>query len=94
MSKDKCFKLHIHKKKKEQNECDAKLLAHGNVIKEVNNIRYLGDVISSLGNFDENILARENKAIGIKSQIMSLLNNISLGFYFFQIEFVLPLEVV
>ena len=42
MSKDKCQKLHINKKKKENEKCDTKLYAHNEVIKEVETLTYLG----------------------------------------------------
>ena len=46
---------------------------------------YLGDISSETASFEETIKARAAKAIGISTQIMSILKGISLGHFYFQI---------
>ena len=46
---------------------------------------YLGDIPSETASFEETIKARAAKAIGISTQIMSILKGISLGHFYFQI---------
>ena len=50
---------------------------------------YLGDVISEDGKHDKNIKARENKSIGIISQIMQILESVLFGKYYFEVALIL-----
>ena len=58
-------------------------------MKNVNQATYLGDVLSDKGTIDETIILRNQKAIGIISQISSILSSGSLGSFHFDIALVL-----
>ena len=45
----------------------------------------MGDIISEDGKLNKNIAARVSKSIGIQSQIMNILREVSIGFHFFEI---------
>ena len=51
--------------------------------------RYLGDIINDEGNVNSTIADRSKKGDGIVNQISSMLNSISLGFYYFKIALIL-----
>ena len=84
---DKCKIVHINCNKKKNNIClnnkSSALKIHNDNIKETNKFKYLGDEVNSLGNIDDTISSRSSKAIGLRSQIRSMINSISLGSYFF-----------
>ena len=46
--------------------------------------RYLGDIISSDCKIYENVQERYNKGIGIANKIISMLKEMSFGFYYFE----------
>ena len=46
--------------------------------------KYLGEILSSDSRIDINISERYNKGIGIGSQIMSMLKEVSFGTYYFE----------
>ena len=52
-------------------------------MKEVVDEKYLGDIISSDGKNSKNILARSNRGTGVVNQIVSMLEDICFGKYFF-----------
>ena len=84
----KCVKLHISGNNK--NDCDClKLTVQDSEMKKVDSVKYLGDEISSDGRMDKNIENRYNKGIGIKSQIIPLVKEISLGSNYFEIGLLL-----
>ena len=56
---------------------------------KVDSLIYLGDCMNSRGTIDETVKLRVQKAVGISSQITSILNNVSLGIYFFRTAFIL-----
>ena len=82
----KCFKIHISKSEK---SCLVKLKAHENQINEVKSAPYLGDIINEKGNIDDTIASRKTKSIGIISQIMSILNSVSLGMFYMDVALIL-----
>ena len=86
LSESKCFKLHISKK---SSSCSSKLKAHEQEIKQVKTATYLGDVVSEDGSIDATIDNRKIRSIGIISQISSVLNSISLGFFYMDIALTL-----
>ena len=51
--------------------------------------KYLGNIISTDGKNDENVKSRAASALGSISSIMNILNEVSLGSYFFKIGFLL-----
>ena len=74
----KCLKLHIGRK------CVATcptLKVHDQEMKSVEQEKYLGDILSNDGKINKNIQARQNKGTGYVNQILSILKEISFGFY-------------
>ena len=64
---------------------------HDGLVKmeEVKEDKYLGDVISQDGKNMKNILARKDKAVGVVTQIMSILEEICFGMYYFEVAVIL-----
>ena len=87
LSDSKCYKLHISKKKK--SNCTVKLLVHDDEMKTVKNAAYLGDILNEDGNIDDTVLARKDRSIGRISQIISILDSISLGMFYMDISLIL-----
>ena len=58
-------------------------------MEEVKEEKYSGDIISEDGRNMKNALARQNKGRGIVSQIMSILEEICFGRYFFEVAGIL-----
>ena len=56
---------------------------------EATKITYLGDISNISGDINDTVSARGMKAVGINSQISSLLSSISLGMFHFEIALVL-----
>ena len=56
---------------------------------KVDSLLYLGDSFNTQGTSDENVKMRELKAVGILSQIKSILKNVTLGIYNFKTAFIL-----
>ena len=54
-------------------------------MEEVSSDEYLGDIISNNGKNTKNIQSRVAKGLGIISQIMDLLKNVSFGKHYFEI---------
>ena len=57
-------------------------------MEEVVNEKYLGDIIASDGKNTKNISARSNRGTGVVNQIMSMLEDICFGKYYFQVTMV------
>ena len=83
--KTKCHKIHIGKNE----EFCPKLKVHGTEMESVNEDTYLGDVLSGDGKNTKNINKRISKGIGIMSSIFNLLDQISLGSFYFEISVIL-----
>ena len=84
---NKCVKLHINNK---NDKCEClKLEVEEVEMKNVENIKYLGDEESNNGKNDIKIEKRYNKGIGIKSQIIPLIKEISLGSHYFEVGLML-----
>ena len=79
--KSKCNKIHIGKR---QMDCQG-LKVHGCPMTEVSSDTYLGDIISRDGKNTLNIDKRVGKGLGIVSQIMDILKNVSFGIHYFEI---------
>ena len=71
MNKGKCYRIHIVK-----NSCKSKLKVHEFEMERATSAVYLGDVINESGNINETVRLREVKAIGIISQITSILKTV------------------
>ena len=50
---------------------------------------YLGDIISSDGRQDKNIISRRNKGLGKINEIMKILQSLFFGKYYFEVALVL-----
>ena len=57
-------------------------------MEEVVDEKYLGDIIASDGKNTKNISARSNRGTGVVNQIMSMLEDICFGKYYFQVAMV------
>ena len=79
--KSKCHKMHIGTK----HGCCPILKVHNTVVEEVTEDTYLGDILSSDGRNNKNIANRISKGIGIISQMMHMLESLSLGEHYFEI---------
>ena len=66
-------------------KCNTDLKVHDNPMKAAKEAKYLGDSINDEGNVNSTIADRSKKSNGIVNQISSMLNSISLGFYYFEI---------
>ena len=84
LSKDKCYQIHVDKNKADT-DCKTKLKVHEAEMKKESFGSYLGDIISSDGTIDLTVENRRQKGVGICSQITGMINNLSLGFYYFKI---------
>ena len=78
--KTKCHYIHVGRKEK---PCPS-LQVHGTRIPEVVEDTYLGDIISNSGKNTSNIKSRIAKGLGTITKIMSMLEKITLGEYYFQ----------
>jgi hypothetical protein len=58
-------------------------------MKEVNNEKYLGDILSSDGKNAKNISARKNRGQGVVNQIMTMLEGICFGKFYFEVAMTL-----
>ena len=83
--KSKCHVLHIGKN---SNFCPT-LQVHGTQMNKVTEDTYLGDIISNDGRNTKNINNRIGKGLGKISDIMNMLEKISLGQKYFKIALVL-----
>ena len=89
LNQEKCFKLHLSKPKEKNKSCHNTLKVHDETMREASKVKYLGDFLNAQGNNNDTINDRVNRAIGIKSQISSLLQSLSLGSYYFEIAMIL-----
>ena len=64
------------------NTCPT-LKVHEQVMTEVNKEKYLGDYLSNDGKININIQERQNKGNGYVNQILSMLKEVSFGYYYF-----------
>ena len=83
---DKCKQIHVG----QEYEFCPSLKAHDKDVKLVTQDKYLGDIISSTiygeeGSNNKNIKQRKSSGMGISSQIMSILQSVSLGYFYFEI---------
>ena len=80
----KCFNIHVGNKE----VCNTGLLVHENRIIQKEFETYLGDVISASGSNQKNIESRSSRGIGAVSEIISLLSQVSLGHFHFEIAMI------
>ena len=84
-SETKCHQIHIGQ---DARFCPS-LKVHDKEMKKVDDDKYLGDIISSDGSNQKDIDKKLSKGMGIISQVMSLLSEISLGSHYFDIALLL-----
>ena len=77
--KTKCHFMHIGRN---SHPC-PELQVHGTKMEKVTEDTYLGDIISEDGRNTKNIRNRISKGVGIISQIMNMLETVTLGEHFF-----------
>ena len=80
----KCYNMHIGS----DSECQD-LRVHNKIMNTSEFETYLGDVISVSGTNKKNIENKRNSSIGTVSQVVSMLEQISLGHYYFEIGLVM-----
>merc|ERR1712079_49300 len=81
----KCYNMHVGTNK---NNCrDLKI--HETPMKKTENHKYLGDIICSSGNNNENIKERSKIGFQAISQIKSFMKDVQLGSYSIQVELIL-----
>ena len=85
IGKSKCHVIHISKK----NHLCPTLMVHGTVMEKVTEDTYLGDIISHDGKNSKNIDNRVAKGLGIITDIMNILEKVSLGQHYFRIGLLL-----
>ena len=78
--KSKCHKIHIGK----NHSCCPVLKVHGTEMESVKFDTYLGDIISADGKNTRNIQSRISKGVGKITQILNILDTISLGEYYME----------
>ena len=83
--KSKCQKLHVGK----LNEFCPNVYANGMRMENVNEVQYLGDVVSGNSQHTSNIKARVSKGMGILNDIFNILDQVSFGQYHFKIALLL-----
>ena len=81
----KCFNLHIGR---QPEKCQS-LKVHENDMNIKTYETYLGDVVCSSGENNLNINHKVTKGVSAVSQIVSMLNQVSLGHYYFEIALVM-----
>ena len=77
--------MHVGKK----SDICPQLQVHGTAMKKITHDTYLGDIISSDGTNDLNILSRVSKAHGKITEIMNMLDRVTLGSHYFKIAIML-----
>ena len=83
--KTKCHVMHVGK----SNEKCIELQVHGTSMQQVQLDTYLGDVIASDGSNNKNIEKRASRGNGLISEIMSILESVSLGKHYFKMAILL-----
>ena len=61
------------------------LQVHGTVMQNIYHDKYLGDIVSLDGSNDQNISSRVAKGLGIVTQLMNMLEKVTLGKHYFKI---------
>ena len=101
MFKDKCVKLHVSPNQR-KNCCNTKLgdveqktvpcvalEVQDSAMKECDTEKYIGDIVSSDGSNDRNIMNRRSQGFGSISTIFSMLQALSFGYHYVKIGLIL-----
>ena len=83
---NKCFKMHIGNS---ASSCQDLKVNRMSTMAAKDHETYLGDVISTTGSNDRNVQNKRNCGLGAVSQNISMLGQISLGHFYFEIALVL-----
>ena len=70
---------------KHNSEC-PRLKVHNEEMENVDELTYLGEKITSNGKNEKNIANRVSKGFGLVNDIMDILDNMSLGTYYFHVQ--------
>ena len=81
LNQQKCHNIHVGKK----TEYCSILKAHDDLMLNVDDDKYVGDLVSKDGKNTKNIKKRASRGIGTISNIMNTLKEVSLGQYHFEI---------
>ena len=76
-------------KEPHKSECFINLKVHDEIIKKTESCSYLGDILSSDGSLELTIEERQQKGVGIATQITGMVNQLSLGHFYYKIGFLL-----
>ena len=79
---EKCFQIHVGNKTK---KCCPVLKVKNSDMKTASSETYLGDVLTSDSKITANIQSRCDKGQGIINQSVSMLQEVSFGYYYFEI---------
>ena len=78
---EKCFNLHAGKNNKHL--CPS-LSVHGSKMLKSDKQKYLGDILTTTGTINENILDRCNKGKGKVNEILTILQEVCFGPHYFK----------
>ena len=81
----KCYNIHVGKN---PDDCCSKKV-HNSIMKTAEFETYLGDVICKSGTNEKNISNKANYGVGAISQIFSMLSQVSLGHFHFEIALIM-----
>ena len=85
LNQDKCHNIHVGNK---PGHC-PKIKAHEEIILNVDEDKYVGDIITKDGKNAKNIKARSGRGIGVISNIANILKEVSMGQYHFEVSLLL-----
>ena len=85
LNEKKCHKIHCGRPSR---LCPT-LRAHSTPISKVGSEKYVGDIICHTGKHTPNTKVRRSKGIGIVNEILSILDNLCLGQYYFHVAMIL-----
>ena len=83
--KSKCNVMHVGN----NTGICPQLQVHGTIMQRITHDKYLGDIISSDGSNNLNIQSRVSKGQGLITQIMNILEKVTLGSHYFQVAMLL-----
>ena len=94
LNKKKCVKLHVSKS--DRKNCNIQnvrkclfLKIEESDMREENDEKYIGDIVSASGSNDANISRRRSIGLGAISDIFAILNQVSFGYQYIEIGLIL-----
>ena len=79
LSKSKCHRIHMGKKKDENSMKRPNLKVHNDRMEDSVIEKYLGDIVDKTGQIRATIEDRKRKGFGILAEITAILNDVPLG---------------